>query len=139
MEEIQKVWMVIEKGSPETMLVIPLGNARYRLASTPLLLMDAEVYWGDVIEADVLADGSLVFRRIVEHAPLYHVEYILHRKVVESAAFAALLQKIESCGGAYEIFMGGVFRCHLPETCVLNIDEQLKKVHQVVIHSSEET
>ncbi len=139
MDEIQKVMMVVEMGLQETMLVIPLGNSRYRLASTPLLQIDVEVYWGDVIEADFHEDGLLYFRRIVEHAPLRHMQYILSRKVIESAEFAQLLKDIKSCGGEYEIFMGGVFRCHLPEKSSLDIDARLKRVHESVVSNQGNT
>jgi|SRR5579875_2023739 hypothetical protein len=130
--KIQQVMLVLER-SPETSLVIPLGGDRYRLASTPLgSLSDTGPCWGDIIEADFHKDGFLYVRRIAERAPLEHREYGLSRQVVESAEFGQLLREIETCGGGTEIVMGGIFWCHLPVNCSLDVDVRLKSIYEKV-------
>ena len=132
MDSIQKVWIIIEEGAKETLLVTPLGDNYYRLESTPFLTFDIELYWKDVIEASILDDGTLVYQRTVEYAPLKHVTYILSEKVVESVEFKDLLEAIKTQGGFTEVFMGGVLFCHLPENSSFDIDTPLKEIAKKV-------
>lgn len=127
----QEVVLVVGEGLPEPVLVIPLGQNRYRLDATPLgLFSDVYLYWEDIIEADFHEDGSLYFTRVVERGPFEHKDYCLSRKVVESAEFEQLVHEIISCGGLTEIVMGGCFWCHLPKNCSIDVDAQLEHIYE---------
>jgi ATP-dependent Clp protease ATP-binding subunit ClpA len=117
---------------------VPLENDRYRLVSTPLLFLEKEVYWGDIIEADQREDGLLYFRRMVEQAPLHHLQYILSEALINSVDFSLLLQAIEACEGGNEMIMGGVFRCHLPKECSLDVDARLKEFARKINEKTED-
>lgn len=129
-DECQRVWITFESGSKGTELVLPLGNGLYRLGSTPLILDELEVHWGDVIEAEMGEDGVLYFQRVVECAPFRHEFYALSQLVAESDEFRDLWAEIEACGGAGERMMGGLFWVHLPEGCTLDVRLRLEETYQ---------
>lgn len=113
MEQSQEVRISFEEGRVETSYVTPLGKNLYRLEVTPVLV-EIEVSFGDIIEAEMQADGVLRFCRVATRSQWRHWDWLLSKNAVESAAFIALQQAIEEHGGAWERVFGGMFFIHLP-------------------------
>jgi|SRR5579883_1088800 hypothetical protein len=124
-------WISFEAGSKQTIVVTPLGGDLYRLEWTPLLV-DQELFLGDVIEAETLANGELSFRRLVTPSPWHHWQWILSKEVIESLAFEALKSTIEKQGGKWERYLGGIILIHLPPGTPLDPQEEMKKVINMV-------
>jgi hypothetical protein len=114
MEKSQEVRLSFEEGSEGGIeYVTPLEKNLYRLDATPMFV-DVEVSFGDIIEAEVQANGVLRFRRVAMRSPWRHWSWVLSKDTVESALFQAFQQAIEAHGGVWERVFGGVFFAHLP-------------------------
>ncbi len=120
-------WISFAEGSKQTLVVTPLGGDLYRLEWTPLLV-DQELFLGDVIEAETQENGELSFRRLVTPSPWHHWQWILSKDVVESPIFEALTATIEKQGGKWERYLGGIILFHLPPEASLDPQEEMKKV-----------
>ncbi|MBA2682166.1 MAG: DUF4265 domain-containing protein [Ktedonobacteraceae bacterium] len=113
MQESQEIRLSFEEGWESIEYVTPLGGNMFRLDATPLLV-DVEVAYGDIIEAELQANGVWRFCRVVTRSPWRHWDWILDKDFVESPAFLAWQQAIEAHGCVWERIFGGVFLVHLP-------------------------
>ena len=124
-------WISFEAGSKQTLALIPLGDGLYRLEWTPLLV-EQELFLGDVIEAETQENGELAFRRLVTPSSWHHWQWILSKEVIESPAFEALQGTIKKLGGEWERYLGGVILLHLPPGVPLDPQEEVKKIINMV-------
>lgn len=128
MEKSQEVRLSFEEGSEGGIeYVTPLEKNLYRLDATPVFV-DVEVSFGDIIEAEVQANGVLRFRRVAVRSPWHHWSWVLSKDTVESAPFQAFQQAIETYGGVWERVFGGVFFVHLPPDTDFDPDAALDQV-----------
>lgn len=124
-------WISFEAGSKQTLALTPLGGDLYRLEWTPLLL-EQEVFLGDVIEAETQENGELAFRRLVTPSSWHHWQWILRQEIIESPAFEALQGTIEKQGGKWERYLGGIILIHLPPGVPLDPQKEVKKIINMV-------
>lgn len=131
MEGQQQEWFAFEEDCQETLYVTPLGENLYRLEETPVLV-EQEIYLGDIIEAEVRDDGVLRFRRLVVASPWHHWSWFLAQIVIESSDFDGFTAMIEEQGGKWERIFGGLFIVHLPPESALDPEAELQKVVDTV-------
>ena len=93
--------------------VVRLSERQFRLEDTPLLSSEP-MYAGDVIETELLADGTHRFLRVVAQAPMRHYSWMVPRGWHDSPRRDAYIAKVEGAGGHWEQFMGGLLYVHLP-------------------------
>jgi hypothetical protein len=85
------------------------------------------VYAGDVIEAELLADGIYHFLGVVERAPLRHHSWVVPRGWLESPHRDAYIASVESVGGTWEQVLGGVLYVHIPAEVDFDAEAELDK------------
>lgn len=86
------VTMIFHEAARGTVLVTPLGGNLYRLDETVVVIGpgpestdgDVDLWWGDTIEAESLASGSLRYRAIVARGPWRHWSWVLPRAAIDS-------------------------------------------------------
>jgi Domain of unknown function (DUF4265) len=110
----------------DDLLVSSLGENRYRLEESPLLTESA--FYGDIIEAERQADGSLLFTQVLERSGMKNYDYILPRSIFESDEFEKLLERIDEAGGHWTQAFSGVLLVSLPKESVLDIPQEIKKL-----------
>src|SRR5260370_10305155 len=98
MEKSQEVRLSFEEGSEGREYVTPLEKNLYRLDATPMFV-DVEVFFGDIIEAEVQANGVFRFRRVAMRSPWRHCSWVLFNDTVDTAPFHAFHQAIEAVRG----------------------------------------
>jgi len=106
-----EVHLTFQDGSSERLLVTPLGPNLYRLEESSAL---GEASYHDIVETEPQTDGTLRFIRVATPSGLKTVSWILSKVKIESPAMSALLDKVISVGGFWEIIFGGVLLVHLP-------------------------
>jgi hypothetical protein len=117
----------------EGLLVTPLGGDRYRLDETPIMLgpdpgipgEGPQLWWGDTIEAEGLAAGSLRYRTTVARSPWRHWSWLLPREAIDSSGLSAFTELITKNGGLWERILQGILIVHLPEDSNLDPDAEL--------------
>ena len=99
----------------------------YRLGWTPWTadVGEIELYYGDVIEAELTADGSYRFVRVAERGPFEHKGWVVGPAFLESAYFDAFAAALEGAGGRWEVPMSGWLLTHAPVGSSFDVDEQL--------------
>jgi hypothetical protein len=110
----------------DELLVSSLGENRYRLEEAPLLT--ESVFYGDIVEAEKQADGSLLFTQVFERSGMKNYDYILPRSSFESAEFERLLERIDEAGGHWTQAFGGVLLVSMPPKSELNVSEEVEKL-----------
>ena len=108
------------------LLVSSLGEDRYCLEESPLCA--ESVFYKDVIKAERMDDGSLLFHGVVERSGMKHYDYLLPRSVSESEEFERLLGRIDEAGGYWTQAFGGVFLVSLPPETTLNLPREIEKL-----------
>src|SRR5713101_4655271 len=84
----------------ESLLVDEVQHGLYRLLECPVFT--EAVRYGDVIEADRQADGSLVFRRVAELSSYRTWTWVISRELVDSAEIAELCEMVLAHGGHWQ-------------------------------------
>lgn len=120
---------LVEHGVPVT----PLFGDRFQLEGSSIFGGGNQ---GDIIEAELLSDGTYRFVRVLEPSGNLVRNFLLARSIVESAAFARLCSEVESVGGTWERMMGGVVYFHLPSYSSFDIDAELDTVISSVAEQS---
>ena len=110
----------------DNLLVSSVGPNQYRLEDAPLLT--ESVLYGDIIEAEPQADGSLFFTRVLKPSGMRHYDYVLPRSVYESEGFEKLLVRIDEEGGHWTQAFGGVLLVSLPPEAVLDPWGEIEKL-----------
>jgi hypothetical protein len=123
MTETLTLQIVYPDGSSEGLRVTPLGPKRYRLEETSFL---EEVHYGDVIETEPQLDGSVLFRRVVEHSPLQTTSWMLTEQQMNAPNLQTLLDRIMQMGGNWERTFGGVLVVHLPLGVSMDLESEIK-------------
>ncbi|MEO6888654.1 MAG: hypothetical protein ABI456_05700 [Ktedonobacteraceae bacterium] len=127
MQESQEFRLSFEEGNVGIEYVTPLGENMFRLDATPILV-DVEVAYGDIIEAELQANGVWRFCRVVTRSLWRHWDWMLGKDFVESPAFLAWQQAIEAHGGVWQHVFGGVFLVHLPPETDFDPELALKQI-----------
>jgi hypothetical protein len=92
-------------GMSDSVLAVPLGHGRYRLLETPIL--SAAYSFGDVVDADLLEDGTLVLRSILEPSGVRTWRWwSAPRSIVESQQFADFVDAVANAGGVCQVDTG---------------------------------
>lgn len=102
------------RSGSEKLTLTPLGADVYRMEFGRLCASHPDN--GDVIQADMLADGSLKFRRIVKRANFQRRSYLISKQTAESEKLARFLEKVIALGGKWERIFGGYLVLYLPQT-----------------------
>ena len=89
-----------------------VGDGLYRLDGVPVLAESAS--FGDVIEADLLADGRLRFVRVAEPGGWRTFDYILPAYRIDSEWGQLLLAELTARGGHWERVLGGLLFVCVP-------------------------
>jgi hypothetical protein len=90
-----------------------VGIDLYRLETMPTLSVSAS--FGDIIEAERLPDGRLLFVQIVEKSDWRVYEFILPKSAIRSARMAQILEHVTVLGGRWErVFGNCLFICMPP-------------------------
>ena len=103
---VELVYQIEElPGASDTVRAVPLGNGRYRLVETPLLT--EEFSFGDVVAADLLEDGTLVLRAILEPSTMRTWRWwSAPRVIVESQQLADFMRAVADAGGHCQVDTG---------------------------------
>jgi len=99
------------EGATERVTVSQVAANRYRIDCAPL--SDC-LSFGDVIEADTVGPGKLVFRAVVERSRWTAYSWVLARELIESPAMTDYLARITELGGHWDILFGGLLHIFLP-------------------------
>jgi hypothetical protein len=112
----------------ELLYMTPLGNNQYRLEVTSIC---GHLRYGDTIEVGPpLSDGAVPYRRIIRRSGLRTQCFVLSKKLMESPGMQDFARQIEALGGHWEGIAGGVLVVHLPRRVDLDIQYELKRIHQ---------
>ena len=90
----------------------PVGHRLYRLEGVPVFAESAA--FGDVIEAEPLADGRLRFVRVAQPGGWGTFAYILSPHKIDGAWGRSLLKELEAQGGHWERLFGGLLFVCIP-------------------------
>ena len=83
-----------------------IGDDGYQYKDTPGL--------GDIIRAEINADGQLVFKELVKPAVLKSTDFILCRETAESVELQNILNRLHADEGFWELIFVGVLIIHVP-------------------------
>ena len=126
MEKSQEVRLSFEEGSEGGIeYVTPLEKNLYRLDATPMFV-DVEVSFGDIIEAEVQANGVLRFRRVAMRSPWRHWSWVLSKDTVESAPFRPFSKPLRHMAA-----FGSVFSVESSSLTFLQILTSTLKLHWI--------
>jgi hypothetical protein len=103
-----------EEGGATALELTQVGPRLFRIDSVPVMIEAAS--FGDIIEAEVHADGGLRFVRVAEAGGWRTYEFLLSPDMVESARVAAIQERVLSLGGHWERVFGGLLLLCLPPT-----------------------
>jgi hypothetical protein len=95
----------------ETLLVTPVGPNLYRMEESAVL---GDVFYHDVIETELQADGTVRFLRVFTPSGLTKECWVISHSVQESPDLSALLDRVMAVGGNWERIFGGALTLHLP-------------------------
>lgn len=100
----------------EGVCVEPVGPQLFRLHDTPIIANWEEdrVWAWDVIEVELLADGTHALVRVVERSPMHHFDFMIPRAFYESPDYARFGDAVVAAGGRWEGVLGGLLLVHLP-------------------------
>jgi|SRR5262245_3344629 len=115
------------------MLLTRVDHNLYSVEETPVIV-DC-VSYKDIIEADLQPDGSLMFRRVVKESEMQTYDFVLARKVIDSADFTSLLDRITEAEGHWEIVFGGWVLIHLPSGCKLDPGQEIEDICNKLIRA----
>ena len=105
-----------EGGECEEIMVASLASNAYRLEETPLLLETApELYWGDIIELEVLGNGQYRYVRVIKREYTHH-SWLLDDTILNSPHLDEFLAAVMATGGNWERILGGMLIVHIPHT-----------------------
>src|SRR5437764_792539 len=129
MTESREILLCFGDDGSETVCVTLLGTNTYRLDETPVLGNDdnAPVYFGDVIELESQPDGTHQFKRVVEHAPLHHYDWMVPEFFVESPQYGEFCNAVQEAGGVWERVMGGLLFVHVPLNSGFDAEQELHR------------
>jgi hypothetical protein len=100
-----------EYASTEALLVTPVGQNLYRAEERSIL---GEVSYHDIIETELLGDGTVRFLRVVTPSELKTESWIISQACAESPRLSTLLDRVMAVGGNWERIFGGFLIVHLP-------------------------
>ena len=121
-----RIQLRFDTTSHEDLNVAPFATRQFRLLDTPLLSSEA-VNAGDVIEAELLPDGTYRFLRIVERAPMRHYSWVVPQGWSESPGREAFMAKVEGAGGRWEHLLGGLLYVHIPVDSTFDPEAELDR------------
>jgi hypothetical protein len=102
------------EGLTASATVTRIGERLYRLDSVPMFTELAA--FGDVIEAEPIADAIIRFRRVVTPSNWRVFDFVLPRETVEGETLKQVLARAERVGAHWERVFGGVlYICVPPE------------------------
>jgi len=115
---------------PDEQVTLPLelalvGPRLFRIGSVPIMVETAN--FGDVIEAEPRADGSLRFVRISEKGGWRTYEFLIPSHLIASQSIAAIQDRALSLGGHWELVFGGVLFLCLPPTTDYDPTEDIQR------------
>lgn len=110
-------------GSSEGLLVSPVGPNLYRLEESSLL---GEAVFGDVIEAEPMQEGVLLFKRVAAASGMTTMSCVLTPEQMQAPGLQPLLDRIMSLGGNWERALDGLLMIHLPKSADLDIEAEVK-------------
>ncbi len=90
----------------------PVGYRLYRLDGVPVFIESAA--FGDVIEAESLADGRLRFVQLTEPGGWRTFDFVLPPYQIDSEWGQSLLRELEARGGHWERVFGGMLFVCIP-------------------------
>src|SRR5258708_18588199 len=100
------------KDHNEPLLAEEVGPNLYRLLECPVFT--EEVHYGDMVEVEPQADGSLSFRGVAEPTRYRTWTWILSSDVTNSADIVELCELVQSRGGHWQRDFGGLLQLALP-------------------------
>src|SRR5438093_583616 len=127
MTESYEIRLSFFDGDSETVCVTRLAADCYRLDETPIFNEEEPVYFGDVLELEPQADGTHRFKRVVEHAPLHHYNWMVPEFFVESPQYGEFCNAVRKAGGAWERVMGGLLLVHVPLNSGFDTEQELDR------------
>jgi hypothetical protein len=104
---------------PEEQMTVSLeltqvGPRLFRIGSVPIMVEAAS--FGDVIEAESGADGSLRFVRVGESGGWRTYDFMLSAELIGSERITSIQDRVLSLGGHWERVFGGILLLCLPPT-----------------------
>ncbi len=102
------------EGIATSAVVEALGGGQFRFRTVPLFVESASFL--DIIEADVAADGTLIFKRVLKPSGWRVFSFVLSRDFISCGKLKPVLARAEQLGAYWERVFGGVlFVCVPPE------------------------
>lgn len=109
------------------MLLTAVAPQTYRAEESSIL---GEFSYGDLIEGELLSDGSLRLLEIVARSGLKTNEWILTKDMIESEGFRLILESVIELGGMWEQVLGGVLLVHLPPDVADAVEKRINRYRE---------
>ena len=103
-----------------------MGGDLYRLEESPLC--EDEVFYKDIFEAARQRYGSLLFQKVVKQSGRKNYDYLLPRRIFESAEFERLLERIDQDGGYWTQAFGGILVVSLPADADFDLHGEVNRL-----------
>src|SRR5215510_10903077 len=117
--EASHVVFNLQTDEPVPVPVVPRVSGMYRLLNSPVFTNreDDPMSAGDVIETELLSDGTHRVVRIAERSPMRTFTWVLSLFFLQSKEFAQFRADVLAAGGWLEAAFGGILWVHLtPES-----------------------
>jgi hypothetical protein len=91
------------------------------------VLTPTRIHLHDVIEVELLSDGTHRLVRVVDRAPMRHYSWILSPQFFESDGYRSFTSAVAAAGGQWERILSGVLYAHIPDESAFDAAAELDK------------
>lgn len=112
-----------ENGDSESLAMTKVGPDLYRVDESSFV---GDAVYGDVIQAELRDDGSLLFQKIAERSKLVTQSGIFSKEFLLTDRVRSILDFVMESGGMWEQAFGGMLIIHTPAEIADTVRKGLK-------------